>query len=170
MSRRVVIGIDPGKMTGVYLFCSDTAVDAPLKTEGFEVRAENMPFFLNGMFHLVTTHYGGFCHVAIERFIITSRTAKLSQQSDALEVTGMVKAVAAIQALPDVRQYLKANLKFASDDMLRSVGWHTPSMRHANDAARQAFALLKDVDYPAWAQLVKDGKLRAEDGRTHDHD
>jgi hypothetical protein len=61
--------------------------------------------------------------------------------------------------MPEVRQYAKANLKFASDDMLKAIGWSTPGMRHANDAARQAFALLKDVDYPRWSELVRDAKM-----------
>jgi hypothetical protein len=99
-------------------------------------------------------------HVAIERYIITPKTAKLSQQTEALEVTGMVKAIAAIHCVTDVRQYAKANLKFASDDMLKSVGWKFPKpMRHAQDASRQAFALLKDVDYTRWSELVRDAKM-----------
>jgi len=97
--------------------------------------------------------------MAIERYIITPKTAKLSQQTEALEVTGMVKAIAALHGVTDVRQYTKANLKFASDSMMRGVGWHSPSFRHANDAARQAFALLKDVDYPRWSELVRDAKM-----------
>lgn len=162
----VVIGVDPGKTTGVFLFCSDTAPDAPLRTEAFQVRVEYMPFFLNGMFHLTTRHYGGHCHVAIERFIINARTAKSSQQGDALEVTGMVKAVAAIQALPDVRQYMKANLKFASDDALKRAGWYDPKQPHANDAARQAYALLKDIDYPEWLAVSNGAMMKFDDEKT----
>jgi hypothetical protein len=101
----------------------------------------------------------GSVHIAIERYIITPKTAKLSQQTEALEVTGMAKGFAALAGITDVRQYAKANLKFASDDMLKAVGWWNPKMRHANDAARQAFALLKDVDYPRWSELVRDAKM-----------
>jgi hypothetical protein len=36
-------------------------------------------------------------------------------------------------------------------------------MEHADDAARQAFAMLKDIDYPAWARLVVDATMDAED-------
>jgi hypothetical protein len=159
MSNRVVIGFDPGKTTGIYIYSTDRSTKPGLETQAMQVRVEHMPYVLNGLFHLATAHYGGYCHAAVERFIITPKTAKLSQQTDALEVTGMVKAVAAIQCMPEVRQYAKANLKFASDDMLKAIGWSTPGMRHANDAARQAFALLKDVDYPRWSELVRDAKM-----------
>jgi len=163
--KYVVIGVDPGAMTGLFWW-DNRGMYEPVAQQ---VSAEAFPVvFRNLLCNYVDWVGEPNVGVAVERYIITSRTAKLSQQSDALEVTGMAKAIVSLYGGPPVRQYLKANLKFASDDMLRTVGWHTPSMRHANDAARQAFALLKDVDYPAWAQLVKDGKLRAEDGRTHD--
>ena len=80
---------------------------------------------------------------------------------------GAVKALAQIHGITDVRQYMKANLRYASDETLRVAGWAQPNMRHANDAARQAFALLKEVDYPRWAKIIADAKLKAEDeGRT----
>lgn len=156
-SRYVIVGIDPGLMTGVFSYQS---VDAVPGCAGSQVAASDMPMFLRTLLARwsdVAGHSG--VHVAVERYIITSRTAKLSQQADALEVTGMVKAVADQYLSTEVHQYLKANLKFASDDMLRTMGWYNPKMRHANDAARQASALLKEVDYPRWCELVKGGTL-----------
>lgn len=153
----IVIGIDPGLMTGVFTWRSGSV--APW-FEGMHIEAETFPKqFWNELRRQCRGVRPDAIHVAIERYIITPKTAKLSQQTEALEVTGMVKAIAALHGVSDVRQYAKANLKFASDDMLRSVGWHSPSFRHANDAARQAFALLKDVDYPRWAELVRDASM-----------
>lgn len=169
MSNRVVIGVDPGKMTGIYVYSSDRSPKPALETQAMQVRVEHMPYVLNALFHLATACYGGYCHVAVERYIITARTAKLSQQSDALEVTGMVKAVAAIQCMPEVRQYMKANLKFASDAALKRAGWYDPKQPHANDAARQAYALLKDVDYPEWLAVSNGAMMKIEDDeRTKD--
>jgi hypothetical protein len=154
----VIIGIDPGLMTGLYVYRSD-ADWSSLRTSGpMQVSAEKVPVRVHNL--LIEAGIDGcLVHIAVEKYIITSRTAKLSQQTDALEVTGMAKAIASIHGVTDVRQYAKANLKFASDDMLRGVGWYSPKMRHANDAARQAFALLKDVDYPRWSELVRDAKM-----------
>jgi hypothetical protein len=160
-SDKVVIGIDPGLMTGVYMF--GTARARQYST-GDHIPVEDFPMrfgsTLNGILGWVTKMIEpSDVHIAIERYIITPKTAKLSQQTEALEVTGMVKGFAALAGVTDVRQYAKANLKFANDDMLRSIGWSTPGMRHANDAARQAFALLKDVDYPRWSELVRDASM-----------
>jgi hypothetical protein len=156
-SDRVVIGIDPGLMTGVYLYGTARARKL-VSAEHVEV--SNLPAHFDALLrHTVKMLGKDQVSIAVERYIITPKTAKLSQQTDALEVTGMVKAIAALHGVADVRQYAKANLKFASDDMLRSVGWSTPGMRHANDAARQAFALLKDVDYPRWSELVRDASM-----------
>lgn len=156
-SDKVVIGIDPGLMTGLYLYGTARArayamaqhIDVIEFPEHFDVLLRRTVKMLSG----------AQVSIAVERYIITPKTAKLSQQTEALEVTGMVKAIAALHGVIDVRQYAKANLKFASDDMLKAVGWFNPKMRHANDAARQAFALIKDVDYPRWSELVRDAKM-----------
>jgi hypothetical protein len=166
----VIIGVDPGLTTGVFTWHSGQpapgfAAYRASETlypwfEGLHIEAESFPDRFG-------REMRGWCsnmpperiHVAIERYIITPKTAKLSQQTEALEVTGMAKGFAALAGITDVRQYAKANLKFASDDMLKAVGWWNPKMRHANDAARQTFALLKDVDYPRWSELVRDAKM-----------
>ena len=172
-----LIGVDPGATTGVFMY-HYRALDrywpgaAPYEdTEAHQVLSgEVWELLWNRIDELededCVPH--GNIHIAVEKYIITARTAKLSQQPDALEVTGVVKAVAAQSySKPSVRQYLKSNLRFASDAMLKAVGWSTPGNRHANDAARQAFALLKDIDPPRWHKMVADASLEAEeDGRT----
>jgi hypothetical protein len=157
----MIIGVDPGLTTGLYVYRTYEAnmtyiPDGPVQLESWQVASTLYEWLNRVLVHVEETDV----HIAIEKYIITSRTAKLSQQSDALEITGAVKGIASLFPLvPEPRQYLKANLKFASDDMLRGVGWYSPKLRHANDAARQAFALLKDVDYPRWSELVRDAKM-----------
>jgi len=156
----VIIGIDPGLTTGVFTYGSPNLFGYPSNTWPAQMPASEVPRYLRTAVVDATDHVGfRDVHVAVERYIITPKTAKLSQQTDALEVTGMAKAIMAMYAATDVRQYAKANLKFASDDMLKAVGWYSPKLRHANDAARQAFALLKDVDYPRWSELVRDASM-----------
>lgn len=157
----VIIGVDPGLMTGVFAYFSDGV------RNGWQHPRDEVALHVDDCLRRwAAFNEPGNIHIAIERYIITAQTAKLSQQPDALEVTGAVKAIAQIHGVTDVRQYMKANLKYASDSMLRSVGWSIPGMRHANDAARQAFALLKEVDYPRWSKMVADAKLDTEDERT----
>lgn len=164
----MIIGVDPGLMTGLYVYrtyeANHTEVpQGPVQAEAWQVPALVHDWIGRANSHMwdddegVEEPHG--VHVAVEKYVITSRTAKLSQQTEALEITGAVKAVAILSGGVTVNQYLKANLKYASDDMLRTMGWFTPKMRHANDAARQASALLKEVDYPRWCELVKGGTL-----------
>jgi hypothetical protein len=163
----MIVGIDPGLTTGIYIYRTYEANHTEVPQGPVQCPAEDVPVMLHGWLNRAHAHIGkDSIHIAVEKYIITSRTAKLSQQHEALEVTGAVKGIASLFSsygfsgeTVDVRQYAKANLKFASDDMLKAVGWFNPKMRHANDAARQAFALLKDVDYPRWSELVRDGMI-----------
>ncbi len=169
------MGIDPGKTTGMFLYSPNGRVGpgwSGLKPfyAWQQFSAEDAPCALNSEITDLTERYGpSGVHIAVERFIINSRTAKSSQQGDALEITGMVKGFARLRTPNPVRQYMKANLKFANDAALRRAGWYSPSMGHATDAARQAYALLKDVDYPTWLDVSNGAMMKIEDDeRTKD--
>lgn len=158
----VLIGIDPGQMTGVFVYFEDGMRDIVQYP-----RDEIVPHAADSLKRWAEWYGPDNIHIAIERYIITPKTAKLSQQPDALEVTGAVKAIAQMHGITHVQQFMKSNLRFASDATLYSAGWGRPNMRHATDAARQAFALLKEVDYPVWSKIIADAKLESEDeGRT----
>lgn len=161
----VIIGIDPGKTTGVKVYIRRAEREPQLGHD--QVGQKDIARYLAHLIEQWASVVGGNnVHIAVEKFIITRRTARLSQEADALEITGMVKGFAATKGLGGkvtVHQLLKANLKFANDDMLKAVGWHVAGKRHANDAARQAFALLKLIDPPHWNDIVRDAKLNAED-------
>lgn len=160
-SEYVIIGVDPGLMTGVFVYFEHGMRDAVQYP-----RDKIAPHTADCLKRWAQSYGPENIHIAVEQYIITARTAKLSQQPDALEVTGMVKGFAQVNGITDVRQYRKSNLRYADDAMLEAVGWSTPGKRHATDAARQAFALLKDVDAPHWNDLVHRAKVEAEDERT----
>lgn len=161
----VLIGIDPGKTTGVKVYARRDGREPQLGHD--QVGRGDIAAYLSYLIGDWSSRIGGNnVHIAVEKFIITRRTAQLSQEADALEITGMVKGFAATRGLGGtvtVHQILKANLKYANDDMLKSVGWYVPGKNHANDAARQAFALLKIMDPPHWADLIRSAKLDSED-------
>jgi len=165
MAEYVLIGVDPGKTTGLFLYSNASRfgfLDRRYLHD--QVDAEDAPKRISDVI-VKATDYVGYSgvHIAVERFIITGRTAKLSQQTDALEITGMVKGFAALRTSNPVRQYMKANLKFANDAALRRAGWYSAQMGHATDAARQAYALLKDVDYPSWLAVSNGAMMKIED-------
>lgn len=170
MSSIAVIGIDPGATTGLffyrYLRGQHRVIHKHL--EPYQVPSE-LSSILSYNGPLVKTNR---LHIAVEKFIINARTARLSQQPEALEVTGMVKATLYLKIEADVeaetlhqhfKQYMKSNLKFASDEALKRAGWYGPGMRHANDAARQAFALLKDKNYPLWCRVSEGAMIESDD-------
>jgi len=154
----VLIGIDPGAVTGVFVYFEDGMKDAS------QHPAAEMAAHMADCLKRWANAFGpDNIHIAIEKYIITPNTAKLSQQTDALEITGMVKGFAQVNGITDVRQYAKSNLKFANDRMLDMAGWRTPNLPHSWDAARQVSALLKEVDYPRWAKIIADARLESED-------
>lgn len=167
MSEYILIGVDPGKTTGLFVYSNGPRfgfLDQQYMRD--EVDAELMPKHMTDLIGKATDYVGfGGVHIAVERFIINARTAKSSQQGDALEVTGMVRAFAKLHTRNEITQYMKANLKFANDAALRRAGWYSSKLRHATDAARQAYALLKDVDYPEWL-AVSDGAMMKFDDET----
>lgn len=170
MSKQlVVMGVDPGKMTGVFLYSPNGRIGAGwdgLKpyVHWLEVEAKHAPILLHQTIQDLAERYGhANVHIAVERFIINTRTAKSSQQTDALEITGMVKGFARLHTPNPVRQYMKANLKFANDAALRRAGWYSAQYGHATDAARQAYALLNDVHYPSWLDVSSGAMMKIDD-------
>lgn len=168
MSEYILIGVDPGKTTGLFLYSNGPRFGFLDRQYRFdEVDAKHMPRYMNNIVAKATDYVGhARVHIAVERFIINARTAKSSQQGDALEVTGMVKAFAALHTSNQVRQYMKANLKFANDAALRRAGWYSTKLGHATDAARQAYALLKDIDYPEWLAVSNGAMMKIDDEKT----
>lgn len=165
MSEYILIGVDPGKTTGLFLYTNHPRfgfLDRQYLHD--EVDADDIAKRLSDLVVKATDYVGyGRVHIAVERFIINSRTAKGSQQADALEVTGMAKAFARLHTRNTVTQYMKANLKFANDAALRRAGWYSSKLGHATDAARQTYALLKDVDYPEWLAVSNGAMMKFDD-------
>jgi hypothetical protein len=161
----VIFGVDPGKTTGLFVYSNHPRfgfLDRQYLHD--QVDVDEVPKRLTDLI-VKATDYVGFVgvHIAVERYIISGRTAKLTQQADALEVTGMTRAFARLHTRNRITQYMKANLKFANDAALRRAGWYSAKMGHATDAARQAYALLKDVDYPEWLAVSNGAMMKFDD-------
>lgn len=73
--------------------------------------------------------------IVIEKYTITVKTAKLTQQTDALRFTGALE----YNSYPyhEVIITTPAEAKsFSTDKKLQRMGWYRPGKGHANDAAR----------------------------------
>lgn len=151
-----IIGVDPGSTTGLFgvvVGRNDDDCVAILTAWGQtkDDPAGSVDVMLRVMLALgVPPHR---LNVAIEKYVITQRTAKLTRQPAALEVTGAVKGITRSRG-GRVWEFTASNAKkFASDDLLERVGWMEKkgyAKRHARDAARQAWTCLAEVDFPAW--------------------
>lgn len=169
-----IIGVDPGGTTGLFVCVVYSGRDEHLEQWGVivdksQVIRSDQPEAHVGYLLKILKDCGvpsNRLHVAIEKYIITKRTAKLTQQPDALEITGSVKAMAEKHGA-HVWQFTPSQTKkFASDDLLDRVGWFPRKgnrMRHARDAARQVWTCLAEVDFASWernwecASRVTDG-------------
>jgi hypothetical protein len=76
------------------------------------------------------------CLLVVEKFTITSRTAKMSQQPRAMEVIGVMRFLARRAEAQFEMQTPSAAKSFASDAQLRKIGLWKPGQDHARDAIR----------------------------------
>jgi hypothetical protein len=157
-----IIGVDPGGTTGIFsamIIENNDIGQTGTLTTAYQVARRDQPDVHVGYMIKSMKDCGipaNRMHVAIEKYVITKRTAKLTQQPDALEVTGSVRAMAE-KLGAHTWQFTPSNAKkFASDDLLDRIGWVTKRgrrQRHARDAARQAWSCLAEVDFPSWETI-----------------
>lgn len=123
-----LLAIDPGLITGWFYYHEDTH-----QWESGQSTFEDMAMRLENMAHGCSTF-------VVEKYTITTETAKKSRQHDALEVTGMVRYFAWAEHATFVNDITPSvSMNLASDDRLKDIGWYTRGKIHANDAARQMF-------------------------------
>ena len=133
----IVLGIDPGRTTGLTLIEVDCEghVDV-LETHQLEVRET--------MLWLRREIRAGVDLIGLEQYIITARTAKLSRQTDALELIGTVKAnllylVADEGVEIPLSMHSPADAKTVwSDERLKKHDLYMLAAGHAKDALRHA--------------------------------
>ena len=126
MLHRNAIAFDPGKTTGVATLLRG-------KFNGFELGGSFKEKAAEIEKALTPGSWGKWDYVIYEKYIITNRTAKLTQQHEPLMLIGVIEhfAEAAIGQTPS------AGKQFATDDLLKAVGWWMPTPGgHIQDAAR----------------------------------
>jgi hypothetical protein len=100
--------------------------------------------------------------VAGERFDVSQRTVRAKQQ-DVVETIGMLQIARWITVKYNHRwqQHGRdASKSFASNEMLRKLGWYTPSQDgHANDATRVLTLTIACLDPVYWRQVVQHHQL-----------
>lgn len=145
--RTELLSIDPGLMTGL------AAVDVAdrknpkllwTKEKNVEQFHEFIEDYIQSKKDLLA--------VVMEDFIITQRTAGLSQQPWSLRLIGVVHFLAWKYDIP-VFMHKPADKKFAEDNKkLQKIGfWHVGGAGHANDSCRHAIKWIVDRE-PSFAK------------------
>ncbi len=125
-----IVAIDPGKTTGWAEFDTDTPEIIRCGEIGELV---NLRTFLLRWF---TVSSKDEVRVVIEDFTISQRTIKTALDYTALRIIGWAVIEGEFWDVPPVLQ-LPMRKTFASDDILKQVGWYRPSKGgHQNDALR----------------------------------
>lgn len=139
MVPEFVIGIDPGKMTGV---CAVQMVDgSPHVLESLELDFDAYVAWLEDA--LGNWYPSRNSVVVCERYIVTAQSHKNGQAPWSLEGTGAARsAVSRYWGRPLEMSHTNAK-KFSTNQKLKAVGmWHKGGDGHANDALRHALHYL----------------------------
>jgi hypothetical protein len=138
-----VLAVDPGGTTGYVWWKDGELIDS----------GQLPPQLFWRLAHDILTEDD--IQVVCERFVITARTAQLSQQTDAIENIGVLKYLAWSEALEPVRFQSPSDAKrLATDDVLRTAGLYVPG-DHARDAARHLLLHLATSHPRAFQRLTR---------------
>lgn len=141
---RRVVGVDPGGTTGLAVVTFGE--DSIEVTVAAELDRRSTYQYLYRM--LNETDHDPIVAIAVEKFVITARTAKLTNQPDALKVIGAVEALALVTGgTVRVEEQLPVDAKTAwSNSRLAEYGLSVKG-GHAKDALRHAMFYLQ-LHYP----------------------
>jgi hypothetical protein len=130
-----IIGVDPGKVTGICSFYLDEYSEHPELVTPYELE-------LSGVGQYFQNQLGSFnTVVACEAFIITPQTAKNSQAPWSLETIGIVRYFCEKASVPFFLQAPSSAKRLVTDGVLKRAGLYFPGKGHSMDAARHALYL-----------------------------
>lgn len=125
----ISIGIDPGKSCGLAVLRDGQLL---------RVQQDSALPCMNILEEYLQLYAGRSdvdIEIGIERFTITPQTGRRTQQTSALEITGMVDMLAERYGVEVIRQTISDVKTFAADPLLRKLGlWVKPSDVDASDA------------------------------------
>lgn len=151
----IVIGVDPGKITGIALWQTADSF-GPGKLSGInpwavaEVGNTEVLKYIKLLLRGRTP-----TAIACERFVQGTGRRPMSYQGDAQHITGEVSGLAQDLGCPFVRQLAGPSKKIASDKVLKKIGAYIATEDgHANDATRQVIRYLADHHPEVFAELI----------------
>jgi hypothetical protein len=123
--------VDPGKCTGYVIWNSGERTEGELSAERFLELADQL------------ISAGDVDAVVCERYIITVRTAQLTQAPWSLEQIGVLRFLCKKHGIEFHLQNVSDAKKFGSETRLTNLGWKRPrGGGHARDAQRHLLVFL----------------------------
>lgn len=124
---RYVLGVDPGKKTGVALFdlLTETMVN------GWEVLDDRLGFLLE---ETIAEYHPA---VVSEAFVINTATVRNTQAHWSLEGIGIARYLSKKHGVHFEVQAQSSAKRFATNERLHALGWYVPGKGHLADAQRQ---------------------------------
>lgn len=132
MRSELVLGVDPGGTTGVVVM--EPRTQAVLEYDELALSGDDTSWA--DWFRRVVPSVGT---VAAERYLITTRTTRLTRQYDALDVLGALRYLCAIELVHlTLQSPADAKAAFADAKLKRLGVWDSVRGGHARDALRHA--------------------------------
>lgn len=126
-----VLCIDPGKLTGMALFCFENGIVTLIWTR--EVKETETGFVIEE----TVQKYGPDIEIVDEKFFITEKTFKIPDAPWSLEFNGVAKHMARKYNIKYYWQSASDAKTFCPDERLHNLSlWHKGGEGHANDALR----------------------------------
>lgn len=138
---RVIISVDPGKMTGTSILGIPREGE-PQMLASDEYEPHEMAPFLRAEFPRWLSDGVVKLEVVCERFVINAQTARKTQAPWSLEQIGILKQTMRDHDMPEesiIWQAPADAMSMFPNDKLKILGyWHRGGAGHANDAIRHA--------------------------------
>lgn len=146
---KLVLAVDPGKLSGVAIF-SYTAGQEPELVSSVEVDQKHYAAELRGAFMLANAAQVEI-DVACERFIINAQTVRNSQAPFSLEQIGILRQVMMDNGMEPDDLYFQspsdAKNLFGNDKLKKLGYWHKGGEGHALDAMRHGLLRLVKIGW-----------------------
>lgn len=140
----IVVAVDPGGDTGYAIYMDGN----------FSSGETSEPYGILRLIDSIVAE-GRPVQLVVENYTITSRTARLSPQPEALKLIGALEAAAERLGLAFQGSQLGTKT-FATDEKLRVLGWFRPTDGgHANDAARHLLTWMVKSLHPEWRTIAR---------------
>jgi hypothetical protein len=152
MRRTRVIGVDPGKVTGLAFFIPNPE-PSQVEFESLELPAAEAAQQVATWLALNLGGYPGV--VAVERFTTGRQTGRQTAQPDALQVIGEVTAVGRGCGCTITQQSGNSAKRVGNNMRLTLLGWSRRTKdRHADDAAAHVLLALATYERPVFERVI----------------